>query len=720
MTKIYSGKYLGNNMFIYCGDKIKQGINISLDKLIKLSPFLCWILVKNKKFTNLNEKGDIEFFEEKVKYKTKYKNLNLTTEIIVTDVIIQKIKIENKGEPIKLTLMPVFLPFLKNAKFKDWDNPEIYSLCYFSKGTFINELRSPDGNPSNRKYVTFRTNFKEDDHSIKFKSFVGNKTINDPEIKNWDNSVLNYGEYSVNCFKKDIYLSKNKTCSFEMELNFLNAGNIKINEFISTFPKIPKMKKFHLEEKLSKKHTIKQKIKTPNKKLNQYFNEILPLNIKTTFMLGRDWSGMRGTRDVAQDALSYLYINPEKVKERLIEIFSVQKENGNFPRQYSMVKENDERKFVDSGLWVWQLTIEYIKYTQDFKFLKIKIKDKTILKRIGDVFEFYFNEKNVGEHGLCKVWEGDWLDAISGIGLKGRGESFMVTAQLIIALKQIIELINFLDLKNKKYNIKLNEFTKALLKNINKDNYFNGYFCDDNKWGISNKDKDNKKRVFTPSNSYAIISNILSINQENEIIHKIIKYNDSENGIRLFYPPYLGVKGLGRLGSSDLLPGIAENGVCYNHGGNGFFAKALAHSGKNDLFYKYLLKMMPIYSKKPYLIVNSWPEINCDIKRDGGFILTGAASLAFRLIYKELVGIRHELGYISIDPHIPSVWNNLDCEYKWMNKNITINIRRGKSEIKFNGKNIPINSTDILRKNKIAKIYLKEIKNKNKLEIFIK
>lgn len=83
---------------------------------------------------------------------------------------------------------------------------------------------------------------------------------------------------------------------------------------------------------------------------------------------------------------------------------------------------------------------EYVCETGDFGLLKERVKwlnreDKdSIWEHALRALSYYLDPENIGEHGLCKIRGGDWLDAVNRAGLEGRGESVMVTYQVVLAM----------------------------------------------------------------------------------------------------------------------------------------------------------------------------------------------------------------------------------------------------------------------------------------------
>lgn len=141
----------------------------------------------------------------------------------------------------------------------------------------------------------------------------------------------------------------------------------------------------------------------------------------------------------------------------------------------------------------------------------------TVLEHIVRCTQFYLEEKNIGEHGLCKVWYGDWWDPMDKIGMEGRGETVTVTAQMVLNLKNLAYMFEWLYSLGKvdksylklaeKYEVFREKFIKSLRQHAyNSEGYFNGYFNDNGKWLLSEKDPDGEKRVYLVSNSWALIS----------------------------------------------------------------------------------------------------------------------------------------------------------------------------------------------------------------------
>ena len=171
-----------------------------------------------------------------------------------------------------------------------------------------------------------------------------------------------------------------------------------------------------------------------------------------------------------------------------------------------------------------------------------------------------------GEHGIPKIGSGDWNDAYSNVGPKGKGESVWLGFFLYKILGDFIEICkikNDSDLAVKYENIR-----KKLKKALNTEGwdgrwYRRAYMDDGNILGTIGNDEC---RIDSIAQSWSIISNagdndkkyISMESLENHLI-------DRENGIiKLLDPPF--EKGNLKPGYiKAYLPGVRENGGQYTH-----------------------------------------------------------------------------------------------------------------------------------------------------------
>jgi cellobiose phosphorylase len=186
--------------------------------------------------------------------------------------------------------------------------------------------------------------------------------------------------------------------------------------------------------------------------------------------------GGRGWRDLWQDLLALLMIEPVDVRPLLYSNFAgvrVDGSNatiiGSSPGDFRADRNNIPRVWMDHGAWPLQTTQLYIDYTGDLSFLlrdQVYFKDSWLRRAqtfdetwrpedgsehrtaAGDVYQGTILEHlliqhltaffNVGEHNIIKLEGADWNDGLDMA--QERGESVAFTALYAGNLKQLSKL----------------------------------------------------------------------------------------------------------------------------------------------------------------------------------------------------------------------------------------------------------------------------------------
>jgi cellobiose phosphorylase len=300
---------------------------------------------------------------------------------------------------------------------------------------------------------------------------------------------------------------------------------------------------------------------------------------------------------------------------------------------------------------------------------------------------------NLGEHGLCKIREGDRNDSVNRAGLEGRGESVMVSCHLIYCLKQAAKLIGALP----QYASMLpasdeclgfsNSIQEAIRKHaLNTEGYLNAVFTDSGQWIFSPSDPAGKARFNVPANAFGIIGGIFD-RDEIDVLCEHFKRIRTPYGYPLFTPA-LGVPPLdriGRIGSGDLPPGLGENGTCYNHGCHGFLARAMAEAGKGHLYYdvmrflfSYDQERHPVEQSKtgPHAIVNVYKSAPGREGEGGDSYFSGTIAVAVRNIYQGMLCVHAEPDGLRICPCLPSDWDCISGRIQCAGQALSIDVKR--------------------------------------------
>lgn len=677
----------------------------------------------------------VDWSPEKAVYKASYDEADIITEIFVPSdkaTVCMKTTIVNKlDKEVAYSALPTIFPYMNIPQMVAWDLPWWYlSTKMLNQGemlTFHAQMTSPERDNSLNRSITFNVDFDRDAQiELDMAAFCGNGNFYSPNcvtentplrFKMSDAQDMSFGGYqAVYAAKYYFSLKKGETKTLTQVLTIQEdtAYNEQENLYEKGYfdetiyhERMAKTAGFY-DELFSKRS-----IKTENELYNHFINTFAPLEMFWVCSLDRGWpSSMRGIRDCSQDFCGMLPLDEKWTREAIKDMFSHQQRDGWMPRQISTVSReapHDMRYYCDGGAFLLELIHEYMTFTRDTSFLFDTVywlnsdEESTILEHIASCVGFYLEEKNIGEHGLCKVWYGDWWDPMDKIGMDGRGETVTVTAQMILALKNMSDMYKWLYSLGKvsesylalseKYLAMRDRFIKAMQQHAyNKEGFFNGYFNDNGKWLLSECDPDGEKRVYLVSNAWALIAGFTSKEMQQSIIENVEKecfgrvgYNTNSKG----FPVYIDKAGRKGDGTS---PGTGS----YNHA-QSFFARALCVCGDAERAYKATRYILPIEEEyapvektyaPPYAIANSYSNSNQFPHRVGFQFLSGTVSYVLRMVYNFFFGITYGYEGLTISPCIPKAFGNTDVEFTYLGKKFTVQYvktDKEKKKVSLNG-----------------------------------
>lgn len=637
----------------------------------------------------------------------------------------------------EVELLPVVRPHLAAASLAPWDVPALYQTVEYvgnEAQLFTIELRSPAGIAEKRQYGFVLADIDSPDGAeTSCSRFVGRGSFENPEalaigLRDMEPRPT-VSVQGVAAVSKKLTLAPGESYEFTM---VIGSADVDCQSIPPTLDQLGRFRRYFdasAREQAKRKFAgsienmlAKRSVCAPDEAFGRYINEFLPLQLGWVRALDRGWpTGMRGTRDCAQDTTALIPLDPAACRKTLLDIFAVQRSDGWFPRQFSVqgpTGTHDLRNYVDGGVWVWELLFDYLCHTKDTEllgaeagYLDSTLRD-SVLAHARRLIGYYLNNENIGEHGLCLIREGDWNDSVNRAGLEGRGESVMVSCQVVLMLRQAAYLFERLDGSDQEseFRAEADRLSSAILAHaLNSEGYLSGVFNDDGKWIFSPCDPDGKRRVNVPVNAFGIISGVLAGENRDRVI-EILAGMKRQDGWPLFYPG-IGdppIAKLGRIGQGDLLPGLGENGTPYNHGCHGFLGRAAAHARRGDLLIEVLRCMLPydqdahpIERSKtaPYAVVNHWKTLPSLEGHGGDPFLSGSISTALRNVYGGVFGIRPLLDGLAIDPCLPTEWREASVECSYLGSELHIDYRRTdveKMRVTIDGEEITSTGEDWL------------------------
>lgn len=680
-------------------------------------------------------KMQVEWTPETATYTLSFEKADIITEIFVPSdkaTVCMKTKIVNKSnEEMDITVTPAIFPYINVPQMVAWDLPEWYlSSTVYKNGsalTMHGQMRDPLMIKENERSVTFNFDYDENaEFELDMSKFKGAGNFFSPiSVKKqtpYSHKMKNAEEASFNShqtvyaarYKAKLKAGVSKTYTQVMTVQNSLEYSEKENAYEQGYfnekayaERIQNTQAFY--EELFSKRTIK----TENELFDNFINYFTPLQMYWVGSLDRGWpSSMRGVRDASQDFCGMTPIEPKWTRETIIALLEHEQTDGWMPRQISTISReapHDMRYFSDGGAFLLELLHEYLAFTRDYSILKENVvwlnsnEESTVLDHILRVVEFYLNEKNIGEHGLCKVWYGDWWDVMDKIGMDGRGESVTVTAQNVLNLKNLADMFRWLVDKGvlEDYYLKIAESymqaRKSFIVNMRKHaynrlGYFNGYFNDNGKWLLSEEDPDGEDRVYLVSNAWAIISGSATEEQTESVKVAVEKecfgrmgYNTNSKGYAVY------VDKAGRVGNGNS-PGTGP----YNHA-QSFWVRACCMAGDAETAYKatrYILPIEEAYAPvemtyaPPYAIANGYSNSDKCLHRVELQFLSGTVSYMLRNFYNFIFGIQYGYKGLTIAPCVPKEFGNCEVQFMYLNKNFTVKYTISEDKrVVYNGVN---------------------------------
>jgi len=632
------------------------------------------------------------------------------------------VTVENRRERTRpLRVIPALRPYVSAANLAPWDVPELYHHARYEGGdhhVFLLRAMSPGGLLAERHNVMMVSDLEADAIAVDYNHFTGAGSWERPEGVLRDGTpawhepadVEVRGRRVVFAQRHDTHLEPGAAMTVRMAFGLMPEradGHHPDDEQMATG------RKWLTAPAHWDVPSPGRRVELPDGCLARYVNEYL--DYQGRMVLHRGWPcNMLGTRDSAQDYTCVVATEPERVRRFLLRIFEVQRSDGWFVRQFSTMGRrgrHDERPYVDSAFFVWELLYLYLVHTGDEGLLDERVpfldddNPATLYDHARRILDYYADPANHGEHGLVKIREGDWNDAVNTAGLKGRGESVMASCMAIIAWKQAARLSATWGEDASCY-----ERSAAAMRNhvrrhaLNARGFLNGVFNDDGRWIFSDADPDGACRLSVPVNAYGVMADVLEPG-EIEPLFRRIDATTNEHGIPLFWPPFGDdpVPHVGRLATGDLSAGLAENGAPYNHGSHGFLARAAAHAGLGERLYELLGWLFPYDQRKhpvgrsktpPYAIANVWKTAPGWDGEGGDVFFTGGISAGLRAVYEGLVGVEPRPDGLFLRPCLPSGWREAVVRYTYRGCRCLITIKKteaGAAEmtIRIGGQAVP-------------------------------
>ena len=430
-----------------------------------------------------------------------------------------------------------------------------------------------------------------------------------------------------------------------------------------------------------------------------------------------------GYRDTAQDVMCIPHTNPEKTRQRIIELLRGQTNMGYglhlFDPEWFIPDREVKPPFKsptvvptpnmsdvihglkdtcsDDALWLVSSICEYVKETGDAAFFDQRVSfadggEASVYEHMKRILDF--SAEQVGATGICKGLRADWNDCLN----LGGGESALVSFLHYWALQEFLEAARFL---GRKADYDKYEAVAAGVKKACEDNlwdggwYIRGITAKGARIGTSN---DEEGRVHLESNTWAVVSGAASEERGRKCMDAVNDHLYSEYGLYLVWPSFSRPNDdIGFV--TRVYRGIKENGAIFSHP-NPWAWVAECKLGRGERAMKYYDALLPYNQNDKIEIRQAEPYSYCQfiMGRDHTAFgrarhpwLTGSAGWAYAAATRWMLGVRLSFDGLVVDPCIPGDWKEYEVTRKWRGAQFEIcvsnpeGVQKGVKSITLNG-----------------------------------
>ena len=470
------------------------------------------------------------------------------------------------------------------------------------------------------------------------------------------------------------------------------------------------------------------KLVSPDEKLNRVVNIWNQYQCMVTFNMSRSASyfesgigrGM-GFRDSCQDLLGFVHIAPERARERIIDIASVQWADGRTYHQYQPLTKRGNNDvgsgFNDDPLWLVAAVYAYICETGDFGILdnptpfdNVPGSEAPLMEHLRRGVNYTF--ANRGPNKLPLIGRADWNDCLNlNCFSEEPGESFQTTGpsegpvaesvfiggMYVLYGRQYADICKMLGLDAEAEQIlaTVAEMTEAVeTAGWDGEWFVRAYDAFGNIVGSNTCDE---AKIFIEPQGMCVMAGIGKENGKAEkALNSVRERLLGKYGVELLAPCYTVYhKELGEITSYP--QGYKENGSIFCHN-NPWISIAETTIGRGDNAFDVFRRTCPVYQEETSEIRKVEPYVYAQTvaareSYDEGMArnswLTGTAAWTFVNISQHILGIKPTLKGLSVVPCLPADLKEYTVERKYRGALYKVHVvSTGKKSMTVDGKSV--------------------------------
>ena len=418
-----------------------------------------------------------------------------------------------------------------------------------------------------------------------------------------------------------------------------------------------------------------------------------------------------GFRDSCQDLLGFVHLIPERARERILDIASIQFPDGSTYHQYQPLDKRGNADvgsgFNDDPLWLIACTTAYIRETGDFTILdeptpfnNEKGTEAPLLEHLRRSVNYTMTHR--GPHGLPLIGRADWNDCLNlncfshtpGESFQtcsnfesGKAESVFIAGMFVKYGKEYAELVGRLGLGDEAKAVltAVDEIeTAAKTAGWDGEWFRRAYDAFERPVGSALNDEG---QIFIEPQGFCVLAGIGGREYGKKALASAEKYLGNDFGLEVLHPCYTTYRDyLGEISSYP--PGYKENGSVFCHN-NPWVTLAYCTLGDGngafDLYTRnapaYIEDRSEIHRTEPYCY--SQTIAGRDAQNYGeakNSWLTGTAAWSFVAVSQGILGIRPDYDGLRVHPCLPDAMDGFTACRIFRGVRYEITVRRGETK----------------------------------------
>ncbi len=466
-------------------------------------------------------------------------------------------------------------------------------------------------------------------------------------------------------------------------------------------------------------------VRSSEDKLDRMVNIWNQYQCMVTFNMSRSASyyesGMgrgMGFRDSCQDLLGFVHLIPERARERIHDIASIQSRDGSTYHQYQPLTKRGNADvgsgFNDDPLWLVACTCAYVRETGDFSILDEPTpfnneegSEVPLMEHLRRSLNYTLTHR--GPHGLPLIGRADWNDCLNlncfshtpGESFQtcsnyesGKAESVFIAGMFVKYGREYAELCERIGLsaEGEKMRAAAGEIEAATLAHGWDGEWFlRAYDAFERPVGSRENDEG---RIFIEPQGFCVMAGIGGTEYGKRALASAEAHLGNEFGMEVLHPCYTTYRDyIGEISSYP--PGYKENGSVFCHN-NPWITLAYCTVGDGDAAFNMYRRNAPAYIEdrsevhrtEPYCysqtIAGRQARTFGEAKNSW---LTGTAAWSFVAVSQGILGIRPDYDGLIVDPSLPKCMDGFHAVRLFRGTRYEITVRRGEDKgLRVDGK----------------------------------